>query len=88
MKLIIAILRDRDAKRALDSLIKHDFRVTFLASTGGYLRRGNSTLLIGTREERLDEAADLLRKAAEEPASPEEGKGVFFVLDVARFDQI
>jgi uncharacterized protein YaaQ len=46
-RLIVAIVQDFDADRLLTSLSAHGFRATRVASTGGYLRAGNSTLLIG-----------------------------------------
>jgi uncharacterized protein YaaQ len=46
-RLIVAIVQDFDADRLLRSLSAHGFRATRVASTGGYLRAGNSTLLLG-----------------------------------------
>ena len=39
-----------------------DFRVTRVASTGGLLRRGMTTLLIGLEAEQVDPAIQLLRQ--------------------------
>ncbi len=88
MKLIMAILNRRDAENALDSLVQRDFRATSLASTGGYLRRRNTTLLVGVQDEVVDEAIDIIRDAASEPTGPEQGKGVAFVLEVEDFEQL
>jgi uncharacterized protein YaaQ len=46
-RLIFAIVQDFDADRLLSGLSAHGFRATRVASTGGYLRAGNSTLLLG-----------------------------------------
>jgi len=46
-RLIVAIVQDFDADRLLSSLSARGFRATRVASSGGYLRAGNSTLLIG-----------------------------------------
>ena len=55
MKLIIAIVQDEDSSRLLSSLMQKGIGVTKLATTGGFLRAGNTTLLIGVDESRLDE---------------------------------
>lgn len=56
MKLIIAIVQDEDASRLLSVLMQQGFGVTKLATTGGFLKAGNTTLLLGTDDSRTDEA--------------------------------
>jgi len=51
MKMIITIVRDVDDSRVIDQLVVQGYRVTRLASTGGFLRRGNVTLLIGVEDD-------------------------------------
>ncbi|HHE70793.1 MAG TPA: hypothetical protein ENL34_00740, partial [Chloroflexi bacterium] len=51
MKLVVAIVRDTDAMDVSDALVENDFRMTRVASTGGFLKRGLVTLLIGVEEE-------------------------------------
>ena len=46
MKLLLAIVRDSDTQAMLPDLLSHEFRVTRIASTGGWLRQGNTTFLI------------------------------------------
>lgn len=60
-KLILAIVQAEDAEDAVAALTEHHLRVTRLASTGGFLRQGNTTLLIGTVAARVAEALDVLR---------------------------
>ena len=50
MKLILAVIRDKDANAAADALGRARIGVTKLASTGGFLRDGNTTLLVGVEE--------------------------------------
>ena len=50
MKLIIAIVHDDDASRVMEELNNHGFRVTRMCSSGGFLKAGNTTLLIGVEE--------------------------------------
>ena len=54
MKLVLAIIHDEDAQKLTTALNRNNFRVTKLASTGGFLRVGNTTMLIGCEEEKLD----------------------------------
>ena len=60
MKLIIAIVQDEDSSKLLSKLMQKGFGVTKLATTGGFLRAGNTTLLLGVDEARLDEAIQLI----------------------------
>ena len=55
MKLIITIVQDDDAAELLDVLTDKGFRVTKLATTGGFLRSGNTTLMIGVEKEKVDD---------------------------------
>ena len=60
MKLIIAIVQDEDSSRLLSKLMKHGFGVTKLATTGGFLKAGNTTLLLGVDEDRIQEAVEVI----------------------------
>ena len=62
MKLIIAIVQDEDASRLISTLMSDGYRVTKLATTGGFLRAGNITLLIGTEDEKVDRVVEILRE--------------------------
>lgn len=53
MKLIICIVQDQDAGTLIDDLTEKEFRVTKLSSTGGFLKSGNTTLLIGVDDEEV-----------------------------------
>lgn len=62
MKLIIAIVQDEDASRLIGQLMSEGLGVTKLATTGGFLRAGNTTLLVGVDEERFQDAMDIIEK--------------------------
>ncbi len=62
MKLIIAIVQDEDASRLVNSLMKDGFGVTKLATTGGFLRAGNTTLLVGVDDEKLPTVMGIIEK--------------------------
>ena len=61
MKLIIAIVNKEDASELLHRLSKAGYMSTRLATTGGFLRKGNVTLLIGTEEEKVDPCLEIIR---------------------------
>jgi uncharacterized protein YaaQ len=61
MKLIIAVVRDEFALGLTENLTKKGFGATKLASTGGFLKAGNTTFLIGVPLGQLDEAMDVIR---------------------------
>lgn len=60
MKLIIAIVQDNDAGELIDVLTEGGFRVTKLATTGGFLKSGNTTLMIGVEAEEVNEVLRLI----------------------------
>jgi uncharacterized protein YaaQ len=62
MKLIMAIIQDKDANRLTNALSKENFKTTKLASTGGFLKEGNTTLMIGCDDEYVDEALTILKE--------------------------
>lgn len=87
MKLLLTIVHAQDTEAVLDRLIENDFRVTHIASTGGFLRKGNSTLLIGTDESRVEQALEVLRMATS-PAEEGERRATVFVLNVDQFSAL
>lgn len=60
MKLIIAIVSNDDSALVMKELIKEKFFVTKLASTGGFLKTGNTTLMIGTKEEDVKKCINII----------------------------
>jgi uncharacterized protein YaaQ len=60
MKLVIAIVQDEDAGELLDVLTDEGFRVTKLATTGGFLKAGNTTLMIGVEIDKLDKVLTVI----------------------------
>ncbi|MBJ6361303.1 cyclic-di-AMP receptor [Paenibacillus sp. GCM10012307] len=61
MKLVIAIVQDKDSNRLSNALIKDGFRATKLASTGGFLKAGNTTFMIGIEDERVSDVMQVIR---------------------------
>ncbi len=60
MKLVISIVNDEDVHHLIDDLTKNEFRVTKLATTGGFLKSGNTTLLIGVEDEQVDDVLKII----------------------------
>jgi uncharacterized protein YaaQ len=63
MKLVLAVVQNADASTLVRLLGSQAFDVTKLASTGGFLREGNTTLMIGVSDERLEELKRLIRQS-------------------------
>ena len=62
MKLIFAIVHNDDARKVMDELNSKGFSVTKLCSTGGFLKAGNTTLLVGVEEEKVDSIIQIIQK--------------------------
>ena len=62
MKLVLAIIHDEDAFHVMDSVVEKGFGVTKLASTGGFLRAGFTTLISGVHEDRVQELIGIIEK--------------------------
>jgi len=61
MKLVIAIVQDADSRGLLDALLAQGFRATKVSSTGGFLVRGNATILMGVADEQVETVLGLLK---------------------------
>ena len=62
MKLIICIVQDQDSGALMDELMDEGFRITKLASTGGFLKAGNTTLLTGVENDQVDQALKIIEE--------------------------
>lgn len=88
-KLIIAIIRDSDATAVLDALVTANFRATRVASSGGFMRQGNTTLIIGVESEKVDEALAVIKSACgPAPADGSHRRATVFVVATTRYEQI
>ena len=88
MKMIIAIIGDHDNERVSQALIEAGFRVTRIASTGAFLRRGSSTLIIGVDDDKVDEAIQVIRERTTSSGEPGVKRGTLFVLNIEQFSQV
>ena len=62
MKMIMCVIDDMDTFSLLDALSAKGIQTTKLTSSGGFLRRGNTTLLIGIEDERKDEVLGIIEE--------------------------
>ncbi|MBM7606591.1 hypothetical protein FS935_20730 [Metabacillus litoralis] len=85
MKLIIVVVQDQDSNKLLNALTDHNFRVTKLSSSGGFLKSGNTTFMIGTDDIRVDKALQIVKdncKSRDQlvaPVSPMGGNADSFI---------
>ena len=61
MKLIISIVHSDDADMLVRALGEKGHRCTKIGTTGGFLREGNATILIGTEAAQVDEVLEVIR---------------------------
>jgi uncharacterized protein YaaQ len=87
MKMIILILKDQHTDALTARLTAAGYRVTRIASTGGFLRSGIATLLIGVEEAQVESAISLIRTAVTAGPSAEP-QATLFVVPVAHYEQV
>ncbi|MFN8664681.1 MAG: cyclic-di-AMP receptor [Thermomicrobiales bacterium] len=94
-KLVIAVIQNEVADLVVDALLEADFRTTRLASTGGFLRRGNTTLMIGAEEDQVNLVLDLIKQSARSGMAPNEtnegspaSAATVFVLDLEEYQRL
>ena len=62
VKLIVAVVHNEDARAMIDVLLAHQYRATWLHSSGGFLKQSNATILVGVADEKVDEVVGLVRE--------------------------
>ena len=87
MKMIILIVKDNDADEIMQALVTAEYRITRIASTGGFLRSGVVTFLLGGRDKRVESALELIRRILA-PLPNGEKRATLFVVPVERFEQV
>ena len=60
--MIYAIVRNDNEDDVVSQLTQHHYSVTRLSTTGGFLRKGNTTLMIGAEDEKVDEVISLIKQ--------------------------
>lgn len=62
VKLVVAVVHNEDARTLIDALLAHEYRATWLHSTGGFLKQSNATILLGVDEDKVEEVVSLVRQ--------------------------
>ncbi len=87
MKMIVAILQNEDADTVTKALMNSELCVTEIASTGGFLRQGSSTLMIWVDGEAVYEAIQMINTNCTPTVEPMQKRATLFVLNVEHFEQ-
>ncbi len=87
MKMVLGILNNDDAPAAMQALTKAGFFITKLSTTGGFLRAGNVTILVGVEDEKVQAVIDIIHEHAHSrsqlmPTTSEAGVGFFPTMPV------
>ncbi len=104
MKLVIAVIQNQDAPSLLKALTNENFQVTKLSSTGGFLRQGNTTLLIGCQDDQVQHIISIVKQICStrdqvimgttgefydlQPVEVTVGGATLFVVAVEAFKQV
>lgn len=70
MKLVFAIVSNDDATLLIQALVESKYSVTKLSTTGGFLKSGNTTLLIGTEEKEVDKVISIIKSYSKQRVQP------------------
>ena len=94
MKLIIAIIQDEYVNRVVRALMENKIRTTKLSSSGGFLKSGNTTLLVGAKEEDIAKIVDIIKSQCKSTKVKEGSKEVtvgganLFIIDIDEYVKI
>ncbi len=90
-KMVISVVHPEDAAELIRILNNEGFRVTRMATSGGFLRQGKSTLMIGVPEEQVDLVVEIIRANTHarsrrgwwrRPGKHQEGAAIVFVMNM------
>jgi len=87
MKMIIAIVDDTIRGEISDNLLEENYRVTQLATTGGFLRGRATTLMVGAEDELVERALQIIRKSIPKSLDPKKKQATLYVLNVKNFSR-
>ena len=86
MKLIMAIIQDHIVQDVLNELSENKVRATKLSSTGGFFKKGNTTVLIGIEDEKVDRVKEMILNISKnkETVDDKTANTVMFVLNMSQ----
>lgn len=84
MKLILAIIQDHVAQDVLHEISENKIRATKLSSTGGFFKKGNTTILIGIEDEKVDRVKEMILNISKNKETVDDitANTVLFVLNM------
>lgn len=94
MKMVTAVVQEEDSEALIESLLAAGFHATKVASTGGFLHRGNVTLLVGAEDGDLPMLLDLVRQSCHARTVRKSGEdvtvggAVVFVQEISHYYRI
>ena len=88
VKMILAILKDEDALLVTEALSNSGYWISRIASTGGFLRQGRSTLMFGVEKNQVDHAIQIIHDNCSPTVEPISKRANIFVLHVDHFEQL
>jgi uncharacterized protein YaaQ len=89
MKLVMAICPEELATTVLDTLMSAQYRATLISTTGGWLRKGNATLLIGVEARQVDDVLNRIGRCCTGRAQgADDSCATVFVLDVEKYQRV
>ena len=88
MKMLVIILQDEDAVNVSQALLSSDLCVNRIASTGGFLRQGTSTLMVGVEDDKVDRAIQIINDNCSPTIEPILKRASLFIINVEQFEQL
>lgn len=88
MKIILAIVRADVGDIISDALVSNNYHVTRVSSTGGFLRRGNVTLMCGVEDDQIEDALKIIRATCDPKPEETVHRATIFVLEAENALQI
>lgn len=61
MRLVLAVIHDEDSHELMEKLTSAGYMATKLASTGGFLKTGNTTIFLGVKKEQVEEVIEIIK---------------------------
>ncbi len=87
-KMVLAILEDSDSNSVMTVLHEAGYPLTLIDSTGGFLRKGNSTLIVGVDKNQVNAAISLINQECSPCVNPFKKRATIMVVNVDHFEQI
>lgn len=95
LKLIIAIVHDEDSGRIIDEFNTNNLKITKMCSTGGFMKSGNSTLLSGIQDDKVEKAVSIIENNTRKREGVIDinsykvstGKATIFITDIERCEK-